>query len=171
MKKDFAAPVLVLTAICLLVTAVLAFTNFLTAPKIAADRQARANEMLKEVLPEADGFSELPLEGLPSSIMQANEATNGAGFVFTVVATGYGGEIKIMCGLSGEGEIVLCKTMEHSETQGIGSKVADESFTSGLTGLSDSTDGISAVSGATITSKAYLGAIADVFEAFESVKA
>lgn len=170
MKKDFVAPILVLTLICLVITGVLAVTNYFTAPKIEADKAERADTMRTEIIPEAEGFAALSLDGLPKSITEAYETTNGVGFVFTVTVSGYGGEMKIICGISPEGKIISCKTMEHSETKGMGTRVTDGSFTDTLSGKDSALEGVSALTGATISSKAYLGAIADAFAAFEIVK-
>lgn len=170
MKKDFVAPVLVLTLICLFITAILAVTNSATAPKIEADKLARANTMLLEIIPEAESFEPVTANALPASVTQAYKSTNNVGLVFIVTADGYGGQMKIICGISPEGQIISCKTMEHNETQGIGTRVTDEGFTETLAGKDASLEGVSAVSGATISSKAYLGALADAFDAFEAVK-
>jgi electron transport complex protein RnfG len=170
MKKDFLAPILVLTLICLVITAAMAATNSVTAPKIASDKQTRQAAMLAEIIPEAESFEQLELEALPASVTQVYETTNNVGYIFTVTATGYGGQMQILCGISPDGKILACKTMEDSETQGIGTRVTQGDFAETLIGKDAQLDGVSAVSGATISSKAYLGAVADAFAAFEIVK-
>jgi electron transport complex protein RnfG len=166
MKKDFLAPILVLTLICLITTTALAFTNSVTEPKIEADKLERANAMRTEIIPQAEDFEALSLDGMPESVLEAYSTTNDVGYIFTVLTSGYGGDMKIICGLSQEGAIISCKTMEHSETKGIGTRVTDDGgFIEALAGKS-SLEGVSAVSGATISSNAYMSAIADVFAAF-----
>ena len=57
--KDIVKPIAVLAAICLVVTALLAYINSVTSPIIAeanAEAQAKAQQ---EVLKEADGFEEI----------------------------------------------------------------------------------------------------------------
>jgi electron transport complex protein RnfG len=170
MKKDFLAPILALTLICLVITAALAATNSVTAPKIATDKEIRQAAMLAEIIPEAESFELVEGEALPASVTQVYETSNNVGYIFTVTAKGYGGEMQILCGISPEGKIIACKTLEDSETQGIGTRVTQGDFTETLVGKDASLEGVSAVSGATISSKAYLGAIANAFAAFEIVK-
>ena len=67
--------------------------------------------------------------------------------------------------------VALCLlTLKHSETKGMGSKTTEEPFRSQFTGKDSSLEGVQAVSGATISSKAYLGAIGDAFTAWEIAK-
>jgi len=51
----------------------------------------------------------------------------------------------------------------------MGSKTAEEPFRSQFPGKDEMLEGVSAISGATISSNAYLGAVADAFEAFRIV--
>lgn len=54
--KENVKSVVVLTAICLVVAALLAVTNFYTAPVIEANKAAAATGSLAEVIPGATGF-------------------------------------------------------------------------------------------------------------------
>jgi electron transport complex protein RnfG len=87
-----------------------------------------------------------------------------------LTAKGYGGDIKIICGIDSDGKIIACKTLEQSETKGLGSRVAETPFQNQFTGGGASMDGVSAISGATISSSAYIGAVKDALTAFELVK-
>ena len=129
--------------------------------------------MLKTYLDEtADSFEKLDAE-LPEGVIEAYKAANGTGYVFTVTSKGYGGEIRLICGIKSDGSIEAVKTLKHSETSGIGSKVTDNNSdyrknyfnkTSGDYGSVD------AVSGATISSKAYKKAVGLAFSAFDKAK-
>ena len=55
--KEYIAPVVVLVAICLVVTGLLAFVNSITAPIIEANSIKAANEARAELLPAADTFT------------------------------------------------------------------------------------------------------------------
>lgn len=104
---------------------------------------------------------------------EAYKAKNGAGYVFMLSTKGYGGEIKLICGIKADGTIEQTKTLSHSETSGIGSKVVDNEspYRSQYEGKTvDKLDGVDAVTGATISSKAYKKAITAAFEAYNSVK-
>ena len=59
--KENIKSVFVLTAICLVVAALLAVTNFYTAPIIKANKAAAATGSLAEVIPGAAGFEEVEL--------------------------------------------------------------------------------------------------------------
>ena len=60
--------------------------------------------------------------------------------------------------------------MSHGETPGLGSKTADAPFYDQFAGQDESLSGVSAITGATISSTAYIGAIRDAFTAFQLVK-
>ena len=60
--KDTLKPIFVLTGICLIVAVLLAATNGITAPIIAANAEATAQQTRLELLPEADNFEVVPVE-------------------------------------------------------------------------------------------------------------
>ena len=168
--KDFVMPIAVLTAICLVISGALALTNSATAPIIEETSRRNAEAARLEVLPTADGFEQLTLEGAPATVKEAFKATNGVGYVFSLTTKGYGGTIKIVCSIDAEGKIVNTKLLEHSETQGMGSKAGDEAYKSQFVGKDASLEGVNTITGATITSRAYQAAIADAFTAYNMVK-
>ena len=87
-----------------------------------------------------------------------------------LTVTAYRGDMDLICGIDNDGRIIATKTLKHSETKGMGSKTTEEPFRSQFTGKDSSLEGVQAVSGATISSKAYLGAIGDAFTAWEIAK-
>lgn len=162
------APVVVLACICLVVTAALAGANQLTAPIIKAALQEKADAALQVVLPEGSDFADVPLEGLPEIVTAAKQAGNGAGFVFTMDAKGFGDTpINVMVGLDANGKVVGTYVVSHTETSGIGTKVVDEGsdFQKQLVGMGD-TSGIVATSGATFSSKGMTDAVQAAFDAY-----
>lgn len=169
-KNDFVKPILVLTLICLVITAALAITNQKTAPVIAQTERAKAEAAQKEVLPDADSFKQMELAELPASVKAVFKADNGAGYVFMLTAKGYGGEMSLICGMDADGLITACKTLSQSETQGLGSKTTLPEFRDQFVGKDSSLSGVETISGATISSKAYIGAINDAFAAYEIAK-
>jgi len=169
-KKDIVMPIVVLTVICMVISAALALTDSVTKPVIEAAAEARAEAARAEMIPEAEGFREVLISGLPDSVSAAYATTNDVGYVFTVEAIGYGGKMEIICGIDNSGRITMCKTLSHAETKGMGSKTADEPYRNQYAGKDSNLDGVSAVTGATISSEAYISAIRDVFAAYEIVK-
>ncbi|MBQ6369671.1 MAG: FMN-binding protein [Parasporobacterium sp.] len=168
-KNDFVMPIAVLTIICLVITALLALTNSATEPVIRQSALDRAEAARTEIIPEADGFELVEAEDLPAAVKEVYKTTNDTGYVFMLTTMGYGGEMDLILGMDNEGKIIDVKTLKHSETKGMGSKTAEEPFRSQFTGKDEMLEGVSAISGATISSNAYLGAVADAFEAFRIV--
>lgn len=170
--KEIVKPIAVLAGICLVVTALLAYINMVTSPIIAKAELKTKNEAMAEVLPDADGFSAIDTK-LPEGVTEAYKANNGTGYVFMLSTKGYGGEIKLCCGIKEDGSIDQIKTLSHSETSGIGSKVVDNGsdYRTRYQGKNaEDYDSVDAVTGATISSKAYKKAVAAAFEAYNTVK-
>ncbi len=170
--KDIVKPIAVLAGICLAVTALLAYINMVTSPIIAKAEEEAAAHARSEVLSEADGFEKLSVD-LPEGVTEAYKAQNGSGYVFMLSTKGYGGEIVLICGIKSDGTIEKTETLIHSETSGIGSKVVDNAspYREQYEGkTADALDSVDAVTGATISSKAYKKAITAAFEAYDSVK-
>lgn len=169
--KNIIKPVIVLTCICLVVSVLLAYVNSVTAPIIAEAEQKTAQEAMAEVLPEADSFEPINIDGLPERVDEVYCAENGSGYVFMLTTKGYGGDMKLICGINADGTIEACKTLSHSETSGLGSKTAEDPYRNQYCGKSADTLGeVDAISGATISSTAYMNAVQDAFEAFDMVK-
>ena len=171
-KADFVQPIVVLTAICLVMSLLLALINNVTKPIIEETEAAIAEAARAEVLPEADGFTLMDVD-LPedSFVTEVYEANNGAGYVFMITCNGYGGKntMNLICGMDADGVIVATKTLSHAETAGLGSKTADEGFRSQFTGKDASLEGVDTISGATFSSNYYIQGIRSAFEAYEAV--
>lgn len=170
--KDIIKPIVVLTCICLVVTALLAYVNTVTSPIIAKAEQEAAEQARTEVLTEADSFVKVEMAELPESVLEVYRAENGAGYVFMLETDkGYSSDMKLICGIKSDGSIEACKTLSHNETSGLGSKTAEDPYRSQYVGkTSDTLTEVDAISGATISSNAYKSAIEDAFEAFEMAK-
>lgn len=169
--REIIKPVIVLTCICLVVSALLAYINTVTAPIIAEAEQKAAQEAMAEVLPQADSFEQITLEALPEKVIEIYRAKNDTGYVFMLTTKGYGGDMRLICGIKDDGTIEACKTLSHSETSGLGSKTAEDPYRNQYIGKNaDTLVEVDAISGATISSVAYKSAIENAFEAFNLVK-
>ena len=170
-------PILVLCVICVVITGALAATNAATAPVIREATIKAQNEARNELLPEAEGaFS--PVAGISvDNVDDVYAADNGAGYVITSTAKGYGGTMTVMVAYTPDGTIKQIKVTEQGETQGIGSKVAGTaSYWERYQGqpaaeLKINKDGgtIDAESGATISSRALAKAVSSANEAYNAV--
>lgn len=174
MKKSFneiVKPVLVLVCICLVVTALLAYINSVTSPIIAKAEQEKTEQAMSEVLADAEGFEKLEIENLPDRVTEVYSAQNGSGYVFMLTTKGYGGDMKLICGMKADGTIEQCKTLSHAETSGLGSKTDEDPYRNQYCGKNaDTLSEVDAITGATISSTAYKNAIEDAFKAFDMVK-
>lgn len=168
--NEYIMCVVVLAAICLVIAFALALVNDVTLPVITSAANERAEQARIEVMPDADGFEEIQLEGIPSTVTQVFKATNGAGYVFMLKTKGYGGDMELICGINSNGIITQTKTLEHSETAGLGAKTAENNYRFQYKGKDSTLSGVDSITGATVSSKAYKGAIQDAFAAYAIAK-
>ena len=165
-------PVVVLSVICIIITAALAVTNGVTAPIIEqATLQAQENAR-KELVPDAAGFEKV--DGIHVENVSEVYVSDNDNAVITASAKGYGGPVVVMVAFTPEGTIRQIKITQQTETQGLGSKiVSDPNFQASFTGLNaepvELTD-IDAISGATRSSKAVTAAVNSAIEAYGQIR-
>jgi Na+-translocating ferredoxin:NAD+ oxidoreductase subunit G len=164
-KNGFVAPVVVLTIICLVVSGLLGYINSITDPIITEANAKSAEEAKKEVLPDADSFTDVSTDNLPEEVVTAALADNGAGAVYILDGAGYGGTMEIIVGIGSDGTITGTKVLSHSETAGLGARVANEDFRSQFVGEDSSLSDVELISGSTISSKCFKGLVEAAFEA------
>ena len=193
MNKDYVAAAkdaLVLIIITLIAGLALGGIYQLTKEPIAHQKELAVTESCKAVFPDEEGFTPVASfalsdavisEGLTAQLKQYGVtvgniytalAADGtvAGYAIEVTsAEGYGGDIRIMCGISSDGVLRGISILEIGETAGLGMRaesvivpqihnlnVAEITYTK--TGKT-SEDEIDAISGATITTKAFVNMI------------
>lgn len=167
---EYIKPAVVLLVICIAVAGILAGVNAMTVDAIAANEEAARNESYFSALPDADSFTELPLSA--EGVTAVLKADNGAGYVISAGARGYGGTVTAVVAFSNDGEILKVVMDSSTETPGMGSKVSDDSFLGNFIGRGADTlefADIDAVTGATISSKAALKAVNAAIEAFNTI--
>ena len=145
--KELVLPVIVLVAICLICSALLAVLNDITAPIIEENTKAETLAAYVSVLPEgttSDDMTEvenLTTDGVLGAVTTAN------------------GDVAVKAAASGSNISIDAST----QTTGIGSKVADDSFASGFVGWNggEVSNGspVDALSGATYSSNAVFNAV------------
>lgn len=171
--KQILKPIVVLTLICIIVTAALAYVNHITKPIIQNAEEKAASEARTEVLKEASSFERITDVKLPEGVSELYRGNDNSGYVVITMSKGYGGDIRVICGILPDGSIEAVKTLIHAETNGIGSKVADNGsgYNKQYSGKTMETYGeVQAVSGATISSRAYKNAVGLALEAYGIVK-
>jgi len=164
-------PVVVLCAICIVITGALAATNNVTAPIIEAATIAAQEAARTELLPEATGFTKADVTA--ENVSDVYVSDNGVGAVITCNAKGYGGNITVMVAFKPDDTVKQIKITEQAETAGLGAKIAsDKVFQDSFIGLPaedfEVTD-ISAISGATISSKAVTAAVNAAIDAYAMI--
>lgn len=170
--KEIIVPAVSLFLICVVVTALLALTNAVTAPKIDALAVETQEAAKKEVLSSAASFSEekqVEKDGV-SYTYYDGLASDGSvmGYVFVTSAKGYGGDISVMVGVLGDGTVAGVNILSINETAGLGMNAKNQSFLDQFLGKSGeigvaknnpSDTEIQALTGATITSSAMATAV------------
>lgn len=124
-------------------------------------------------------ITELPA-GLPANFVEAYVTASG-NYVITAKGAGYGidghwntsGEyIRVKVSISADGKIIDTAAVYHSETEDIGgAALSNPDFVGAFEGKGkDDYSSVAGVSGATMTSDGYKGAIGVAFDAFEILK-
>ena len=164
-----------LTAICLVVAALLGGVNAVTADKIAAINLANTETALKAVAAAADEFAAMELSDAMTAAASANgaklteayevrEGGANAGYAFKVVASGSQGNIEMIVGVDDDQAVTGVSIVSNKETAGIGSKVMSNELNAkgvpvldqfkGMSGAGSLVVGktVDAISGATVSS-------------------
>lgn len=171
---------------------VLAFVNSFTSP-IIQERERKQYEMaLKEVFKDAEKFDRLqddkllPIKEKIKNIENIEVAKQGdktLGYVFkTLGKNGYGGDISMLMAVKLEDKsIVGFKVLKHSETPGLGSRVATAEYAKSVIGnkatehlvrnLNPTADNdIQAITGTTISVKAVLNGLNAGVDALKDIE-
>jgi len=183
MQNDFVRLTLVLFLISFLVAAILGVVNGVTKDRIAAQAESDRLEAMRQVLPGANSFDELATpDGLTgiTAICAAKSNSLAVGWTVQAEVQGFGGVISLIVGFDTDRAVTGVVIVSASETPGLGMKAADASFTNqyiGKTGAievvrgaSADTNSISAISGATVTSKAVTKGVQAAIDAVGALK-
>lgn len=160
--KENVKSVVVLTAICLVVSVLLAVTNYVTAPIIEANKSAAASASLLQVMPEASGFEDITatLANLPATVKQVHKETSGLGHVMILGTTTQfsSDEMGITVAIGADGKISNVLLTSYYESKDFG---AD--YPSTYIGQDSALGGVDTVAGTTFSSTAFKNAITDAF--------
>ena len=179
--------VLVLTLVAVIMGGVLAYVNHLTEGPISEQKEKALANGIKtvmvcndltvaktdEVKQNVDGKE---LTFIVYNVKDAQGKDLGAAVQSTTM--GFGGDLKVLVGFDPEGKILGYTLLEHAETPGLGAK-ADQWFQKGQKGdiigkdpkepLTVSKDGgqVDAITASTITSRAFLKAVNQAYNAYK----
>jgi len=134
--------VLVLMGVVLVSAGLLGLVFGVTAPVIAAQKEAARQEALVMLLPEADSFraDTVVIEGDTGVVYHAyDEKGAKVGLVFTVTPKGYAGSIETMVGLRVDSTVSAIRIASAAEglkeTPGLGARVLEDTFREQFQGL------------------------------------
>ncbi len=171
--KSIIVTTVILTLICAVATGALAFTNELTADRIAkASNEAERKAMARIV--EADEYAEdtVSLNG-EHVYYTARSGDQAVGYIFTVSTNGYGGAVKVMTGVGTDGKVIAVEVLDAAnETPGLGQNVTRKSFREQFKGQSGELtvkQEITPVTGATISSRAVTESVNQALKLYEAV--
>ncbi len=173
--------VLVLTGVAVVMGAVLAFVNHVTAAPIEEQKQQALANGIKTVM-QADKLTVSHTDTVRTTDAKGREQVyiiynSEKGAAVQSSTMGFGGELKVLVGFDTDGNILGYTLLEHQETPGLGAK-ADQWFQKGqkgdiiganpAEGLTVSKDGgtVDAITASTITSRAFLKAVTDAYNAY-----
>ena len=183
--------VLVLTLVAVIMGGILALVNHLTEGPISEVNKKKTDDGIKAVM-SCDNLTLAKTDTVRQDIsgkeytyiiyqvMDAQGKDLGAAVESTTM--GFGGDLKVMVGFDPEGTILGYTLLEHSETPGLGAK-ADKWFQKGEKGdivgkspaepLTVSKDGgqVDAITASTITSRAFLLAVNNAYNAYKATPA
>ena len=170
-----------LTAIALVAAAALAALNGVTQEPIAKAQQAKVEQAISAVLPAFDKLEDKDIDGYACHIGYDADGNMVGAAIEAGNDKGFGGHLQLMVGFDKEGAVSGYQILETHETPGLGAK-ADQWFQKGNKGdvigqnpaaaaLGVKKDGgtVDAISGSTITSRAFLGIVNDAASVYGKI--
>lgn len=183
-ESSFLNMVLTLFIITLVASTALGYIYELTKEPIAQSKIKKKLMAIKQVVPEftnnpdEEKYKVVSPDGLDS--LEFYPAKKDGKIVGTAIETyttkGFSGLIKIMVGFKPDGTIYNISVLEHKETPGLGTKMADSKFKDQFTGKNPSgfilnvkKDGgqVDAITAATISSRAFCDAVQKAYDAYQ----
>lgn len=163
--KIFVRLSLILLAFCVVATALLAYVNSITEPKIKALKLQEAESARAALIPGAT-FEEVKIpvprsDSLSYYIARDEKTKEIKGYTFTGAKSGYSSTVKTMAAFDPAFKLMNIKVIEQSETPGLGANCSKEDFAARFKNLElaellvDKDGGkIASLTGATITTRA-----------------
>ena len=165
----------ILFAIVFVCTLLLVLCNFLTKGRIEELRIETENNARTEVMPGAVDFEKVDAENVTEAYIAKDASGANIGYCFKTEASGFGGTVYMIVGVTNEGAVSGVNITEMAETPGLGAKAAEPKWISQFKGKSDEIkvvktgnakgNEINAISGATITSKTVAAGVNKALEA------
>lgn len=179
---DLIKTALTLFVIAALVAVLLAFANYVTAPIIARSAQERLNQSLNSLMTEAVTFESVYDHAVVETAVPVLAVYRGldktdaeTGYCVHVAPTGYSDTIEMIVAIDKEGAVSGVRILSIADTPGIGMKVdSDVNFQNSVLGFSEivnivkgtptNPNDVQVISGATVSSTAYLNGVNTAIE-------
>ena len=169
-------PIVVLTVISLIVSLLLALVNGMTAPVIKENTRRTTLAAYVSVMPSVSDAATLEevTDYTTENITGAVKATDGS-LAIKAEEKGFdGGILSVIIGFDTNGTVTGIWVDASTQTKGIGSNVATDSFLAQFDGMDGTQNitlgqGYDAYSGATISSKALFAAINDCINCYNEL--
>lgn len=184
MESNFKNMTVVLGTICLVCSLLLGSVYAVTKAPIDQAGVAKVNAAISQVVPAFDNVpSEEVIETDGSEVYVAKQAGQTVGYAVKVAAAGFGGQIQMMVGFLPDGTIYNTSVISHSETPGLGAKIAGNGQQAppraqivgknpATTRIAVKKDGgdIDAITASTITSRAFLKGVETAYDVFLKIR-
>jgi len=163
----------ILLAFCIVATALLAYVNTLTKPKIEALKIKEAQDARNNLIPNSQ-FEEVAAD-VTYYIARDKDSGEVKGYTFTASKNGYNGAVKTMAAIDKDFRLIAINVISQTETPGLGSNSTLPKFTDQFKGkmpdqlIVDKDGGvppnaIKALTGATITTRAVVNSLKESIE-------
>lgn len=159
--KEMVLPVVVLVAICIVCSALLAVLNNVTEPVIEANNKKATMVAYLDVLPEGTNADQMEsIEGAEENpLVEDAVRTENGDMAVKSSASGYSGkDVTVYISFDADGTITKVQIDASTQTTGIGSKVAEDSYEENYVGIEGSEGSgavdVDAIAGATYSSNA-----------------
>ena len=174
MKKIWNDPiyksVIVLTAICLVVSALLAVTNLATAPVIERTQKQAVEQAMQEVMPTKTGFEEITdsLKTLPETVQSVYREKGDAGYVVSLATRSQysSADMLVTVGIGKDGAVCGIRITNYAESKDFGAQYPQQY----LGATAQTVQAVDSVAGVTYSSAALNGAVKDALTAVQEVQ-
>ncbi|MBC3537610.1 RnfABCDGE type electron transport complex subunit G [Megasphaera hominis] len=156
---------------CLVSGCIIGAVYFVTGPIATAKAAEMKEQSMKELVPQADKF--VPVEGKKDTYI-AEKGGQKVAFIIPTEPKGYGGPIKLLTAVSTDGTVLDYTVLEANETPGLGDRGAKSPFKDQFKGKKAENlevtkdagvkDKIQAMTGATISSRAFTRGVKEAVE-------
>ncbi|NLW17928.1 MAG: FMN-binding protein [Firmicutes bacterium] len=161
----------ILGLVCAIAGASLAVFHGITKDIIIAQQEAELQNKLQLLVPAAQHFEKFETEdGGVYYVGWDND--NMVGAIVEGKATGYGGPMRLLVAIDGDGNVSGVESIEHGETIGIGTRALEPEFLQQFNGIAYDEQlaagkNVDIITGATVSSRAVMTGVENALELYK----